>query len=209
MKERPILFTTPMVKAILEGRKTQTRRIVKPMAGFQKTWLTQGSINRVQHGEIIKGGWQMYYPYYDNSPLGWIRSPYGNSDDILWVRETWSKTDSGRYIYKATNNQFYPIWHPSIFMPKEACRIRLEITNIRVERVQDISEEDAVAEGIKKIDGPVIGHPFGIPFNYNNGIVNYTTPRDAYMELWESINGKDSWGKNPWVWVIEFKRIKP
>ena len=204
--EKPILTSTPMVQAILDGRKAQTRRIIKPQ------YEVSGSI-----WTSIKTKTWMYQSKIENCEFLLKVCPYGQVGDILWVRETWLKTmirdEEGWfyiYIYRADCNEYDDYkgeWKPSIFMPKEASRIKLEITDIRVERVQDISNADIIAEGIKKIDGPVIGYPFGIPFNYNNGIANYTTPREAYMELWESINGKGSWNKNPWVWCISFKRL--
>ena len=214
MKERPILMSTPMVQAILDGRKTQTRRIIKPMNGLQKTWLDEKLINKVPHGELIKGGWQMHHPRADtffqgvyvkhDSPLGWIRCPYGEIGDILWVRETWidlQKTPvmgagSEKYIglkywYRADNTREMEVagrYKPSIFMPKAASRIKLEITDIRVERLNDISRPDIIAEGLQ--------------------IALNSTGIGTYAELWENINGEGSWDKNPWVWVIEFKKLK-
>jgi hypothetical protein len=185
--ERPILFTTPMVQSILDGRKTQTRRVMKIQPDGRGTRCTN-----------------VYFEDWHGREL---KCPYGKIGDVLWVRETWSKTDSGHIIYRATNKGFNPIWKPSIFMPKEACRIRLEITNIRVERLQDISEEDAIAEGI----GAGFQMNAGWPDyqHIKNGVCSLTqdTAEMSYASLWESINGNGSWSKNPWVWVIEF-RIK-
>lgn len=197
--ERPILFSTPMIRAILEGRKSQTRRIVKKQPHTVGEWIMQG----------INWLFPNVNPYVN------IKCPYGKVGDVLWVRETFSPIefeDGTHYRYKATfkeNNCLKPKWKPSIFMPKEACRIKLEITDIRVERLQNITGEEALAEGISKVDGKVIGYPFGILFNYSNGLNNYSSPKEAYSALWEKINGKGSWESNPWVWVIEFKRIQP
>ncbi len=179
MKERPILFSTPMVQAILDGRKIQTRRIVK----FKYLPEIGGS-----YGERVM--------IYGKSGVLAMFCPYGTIGDILWVRETWSKTDSGRYIYKASNPQFNPVWKPSIFMPKEACRIKLLVKNIRVEKLCDITEENAMAEGIS------------LPNYAEQAIkdVKYPEPSDIYAELWDEINGTGAWIKNPWVWVIEFNR---
>jgi hypothetical protein len=202
----------------MEGRKTQTRRIIKSSLGLQKTWLTEELINKVPHGEIINGGWQMHHPlagkYKDgiyvkhDSPLGWVKCPYGRPNDILWVRKTWAMSyetedhpelldnlqeiwDTG-YVYKADGEPFYKIdkWISPRFMPKIACRIRLKITDIRVERVRDISNHDVIAEGLVPF---ITDHPKGGFYV-------------AYQTLWESINGKDSWDKNPWVWCISFKK---
>ena len=168
---KPILFSTPMVQAILDGRKSQMRRIVKPMRGMQSEWLSMDLINKVKEGQIVKGGWQMFHPNGgEKSPLGWIKSNY-QIGDILWVRETWQQeceliqiaggdwsnaylNATGNYVYKSDNiilpseTETFSKWKPSIFMPKEACRIFLKVTNMRVERLNDISEGDAISEGI-------------------------------------------------------------
>jgi hypothetical protein len=224
-----------MVQAILDGRKVHTRRIIKPMNSEQKKWLNEDLINEVLHGELINGGWQMHHPragtifqgvyVEDDSPFGWVKCPYGKIGDILWVRETfyayghWTRittqlTNSVKkeyhfhdltlprrreYLYEdCPPDVILKRWglgyhkRPSIFMPKAASRIKLEITDIRVEKVQDISEKDAIAEGIDvdlRLNHPE-GHCVG-----------------RYRSLWESINGKGSWNKNPWVWCISFKRL--
>lgn len=224
-KERPILFSTPMVRAIMDGGKTQTRRIIKPSPGLQRTWLKQELIDIVPHGEMIQGGWQMHHPlagqYKDgvyneyDSPLGWVKCPYGKIGDILWVRETWApkkptepEQDWQSYYYLASDrNEYVEKWKPSIFMSKEASRIKLEITDIKVERVQDISYKDAIAEGVESSN----------EFNSNEGYLhqykNYMgdgfdcDSLGSYYTLWESINGKGSWDKNPWVWVIKFNKL--
>lgn len=190
--EKPILFSTPMIRAILDGRKSQTRRIVKPQPE---------SVDHVNH-KII--------PYNGSAEFLMKNTicPYGKIGDVLWVRETFHLVPPNMVFYKADpENKATGKWKPSIFMPKEACRIRLEITNISVERVQDISKDDAIAEGIELYEGES---------NYKNYLHgdgrNYGYVKEAkisYMTLWESINGKDSWDINPWVWVIEFKRIQP
>jgi hypothetical protein len=229
MKERPILFSGPMVKAILDGKKTQTRRIVKPMAGLQSKWLAPDLISDVPHGEIIDGGWQMHHPKagtthtaagitvdepYD-SPLGWIRCPYGKPGDRLWVRETFTPLPGPKAIFYNADNvaihymdqsfRKYPVGgprKPSIFMPRWACRIFLEITGVRVQRLNDISEEDAKAEGCEAvttyryIPGEAVKEP------------DYESPAlDEFRGLWNQINGKKHpWSSNPWTWVIEFSK---
>lgn len=204
MKERPILMSAPMVRAILEGRKTQTRRIVKP----------QYEVNGGIWTSIKTRGW-MYQSRIENCESLLKVCPYGKIGDILWVKETWMPLTVG-YVYRADGiiNENFPgtKWHPSIFMPRVASRIKLEITNIRVERVQDISEEDAIAEGIEYLDNQLVDGEVDrcrIYFHYSDNELILLDAKSSYQTLWESINGKDSWGKNPWVWVIEFKRIKP
>lgn len=131
------------------------------------------------------------------------KCPYGKSGDILWVRETWQYVDipddyTG-YVYKASGGLDWEmsndewIWRPSIFMPRAACRIFLQITDVRVERLQDISEADAIAEGVEKL---------GLYPGYD------ISSRGKFNGLWTNINGAESWEKNPWVWVISFKRIE-
>lgn len=169
MKARPILFSTPMVEALLEGRKTQTRRIVN--FGLHP----DGNTNN--------------YP-----PLN--ACPYGNVGDLLWVRETfWENISDKSFAWYETD--VFPIdakrddvkRKPSIFMPKWASRLTLEITGIRIERLQDITNADSIEEGTPDYR------------SYFNGF----TMKDCYRKLWQSINGEDSWLNNPWVWVIEFK----
>ena len=181
MKSRPILFSGPMVRAILEGRKTQTRRAVKFNAS-----------HRIQlHGK----------QWHVEDPDAVMGCPYGQKMDRLWVRETFADTrlESQRkpWTYRADESDIdrdmYPLkWKPSIFMPREASRITLEITSVRVERLNEISEEDAIAEGTS-FDAAIMCEP--------------DRARRAYKLLWNSINGPGSWDKNPWVWVIEFEQI--
>lgn len=208
---KPILFSTPMVEAIEAGRKTQTRRLVK----FPKDFT----------GEV-----------YNNAPYGlkYSSNLYGDTvqrlayalpDDILWVRETWQETtwlhpsdENYGYIYKASENgrewaanDESWIWKPSLFMPKEACRLFLKVISCSVERLQDISHEDAVAEGIEYID---IEEPFTMGYKlYGKHRIPDLLGRKAvtgtsiesYQTLWESINGRESWDSNPYVWVVSFE----
>jgi hypothetical protein len=186
-KFRPILFSTPMVQAILEGRKTQTRR-TKGLEGIDKN--------------------PNEYPSYSDFPA---IDPVMNIGDVLWVRETFSHgcVENGKYTgirFKA-DDVTYPVkWKPSLFMPKEACRIFLKIKSMRVERLQNISKEDAIEEGIevtsisKKEKVEYQRYDLEPGFGTNNAIYSFET-------LWEKINGKGSWNKNPFVWVYEFERI--
>ena len=182
---KPILFSTPMVQAILDGRKTQTRRVIK-----DKDITNWFDID------------------VDGKPIAYIDQETGDSyppthrakyqpGDILWVRETWAKRihSDNRYYYKADNNlgaifnREDDKWRPSIFMPREAARIFLRVKNVRVERVQDIGEEDALAEGVEWL--------------------NFATAKEAFTALWDGINGKRvyGWDTNPWVWVVEFEHM--
>lgn len=200
MKEKPILFSTPMVQAILEGRKTQTRRLVK----YQKAYDIFP--NGKKEVEAVKTTENMLPCKYK---IG----------DILWVRETFHKYYSEStgiiYSYKADNKliEDAKIWKPSIFMPREAARIFLEVTNVRVERIQDISEEDAIAEGIEswieeRLKSKPVHYKMYSDFDNPNDPALYSSnPIDSYESLWRKINGKDSWKQNPFVWVYDFKRI--
>lgn len=212
-KERPILFSGPMVRAILAGTKTQTRRVVKP----PHSWVTpyadgdKAKAFELFHAEVTGGFWiaaDLNWDTGDHWQCGDERlSPNYLPGDRLWVKETFAETDNGRF-YRADGEEFLDAdggifsgpWKPSIFMPRWASRLTLEITSVRVERLQDITEEDAIAEGVEKL---------------SHGFRDYSGKLDAqlgqattsYATLWESINGSGSWNVNPWVWAIEFKRI--
>lgn len=246
MKERPILFSGPMVRALLEGKKTQTRRAVSPQplndprigmvnagyCGNPDLWMVNGSV----------------FLYGRNAAPQW-RCPYGRPGDRLWSRETfWAfgrwetrysakkgrdewhfvdmTLDSGHfYLYDAptgwkrpTRAGAIPAWwkRPAIFMPRIASRIWNEVVSVRVERLQDISEADAVAEGIYA-EVVIVGA------NCNGGVhreeseeryffdgcadEGFESAIDAYAALWDSINGQGAWDANPWVWVMEFVRV--
>lgn len=196
MKEHPILFSTAMVQAILAGRKTMTRRVIK----FPKDYDVDALVyNNYPHG--LK---------YNSTLMGGTvqrLEPKWAMGDVLWVRETFGKSGE-RVFHKADNDDFenaglmglYDFkWKPSIFMPKEACRIRLKITNVRVERLHDITEQDGKKEGVEKIkDGFKIYDRETDQLAYNS--------RASFMTLWSKINGMDGWDANPWVWVIEFEK---
>lgn len=186
-KFRPILFSTPMVHAILEGRKTQTRRTCK-----HQFW---------SHSELVDVNINKEFQKIDRN----VSCPYGNIGDVLWVRESWQillfKDAPTKYLYKANPQHDAMKWKPSIHMPKAACRLFLRIKYVRVERLRDISEADALAEGIS-----VNAHFY---YDYmKNGLGFYSSPIQSFFSLWESINGADSLQANPWVWVIEFERIE-
>lgn len=210
---KPILFSTEMVQAILEGRKTQTRRIVK----------SEPKINDDTDLELIPD-WDGKYDdpltlffYYKGTKTRSIyydcQLPLAQIGDILWIRESFQYSDEldepfwykQKYEEDYTQEAFDRIkWKPSIHMPKEAARIFLEVSNVRVERLQDISEDDAIAEGIERVSIAPFVHRFK---NYlcNNKFIG---PKESFKTLWMKINGIDSWKANPWVWVYEFKVVE-
>jgi len=207
MKERGILFSAPMVRALLAGTKTQTRRALK-----RQPWASC-SIEEGNEGEspfvysALHGAGPGHEVEESRTPC---RCPYGMPGDRLWVRETWAQPttlDPGPTFYRAD----YPAcaagfsnlpppdeitWKPSIHMFRKDSRILLEIVSVRVERLRDISEADAAAEGWPRR-----------PEVSDDPQVHADAARDWYMDLWEQINGVGSWGANPWVWVVEFRRI--
>ena len=189
MKERPILFSAPMVRALLAGTKTQTRRIIKP-----------------QHLAFFNQDAAAMLSDWNERPL-----PYGQPGDRLWVRETFGHFERNQHFkpgcnvyYRADGNclELEP-WRPSIHMPRWASRITLEITSVRVERLQEISIEDAKAEGAWGPDDSIVQKVA----DYFGTDIFSANPRKAFQMLWESINGPDSWAANPWVWAIEFRRV--
>ena len=210
MTDRPIIFSAPMVRAILEGRKTQTRRVAKLNAS----------------GRVARGGKN----WHCGDPKAWEASPYGAPGDRLWVRETWKgpffaedeaedvndlsvfeipdrceyKADGGPTPeYIDADDNLVCKWRPSIYMPRWASRITLGITGVRVERLQGISADDADAEGI---DNLMCAAAVGRAPNRH-----HLLPAEihGYAHLWEQIHGPGSWDANPWVWVVEFMRVTP
>lgn len=193
MKEHGILFSAPMVRALLAGTKTQTRRVVKPQPEKRHPFLAF----RKRRGPDF---W--LWPNAREEVIA--ECPYGKPGDRLWVRETHCAFDVGRVHYRADHaldpaaDKAHGIrWTPAIHMPRWASRITLEITGARVERLQDISEADATAEGSRDWAGEQDTPARDIPGGET---------RLIYRQLWESINGAGSWDANPWVWVIEFRR---
>lgn len=209
-----------MVRGILEKRKRQTRR-TKNLKEINK------DPDRYEYRGLktIKEKLCVIFRDKTTGREFPIKSPYGTIGDQLWVKETWNtltayeeKPDHSvmsveDFVYKADDDRFYK-WKPSIFMPKEACRITLEITYIKVERLQEITPGEAILEGIesegigfkayRKIhSGPHKGGPH--PWNS----VPNASAKTSYEELWEAINGEGSWEHNPWVWVIDFKTTRP
>lgn len=227
MRERPIIFNAEMVRAVLDGRKTQTRRIIQE--------------RHLYSGGRTPGNWPVHMPEGEEGEKArlWAESnsPFGAVGDRLWVKETWSVVShafdndglmidyvpdrpakavhekpfgrgyySGHAIYAADGGFTWgdddgcvdgrSCWKPSIHMPRWASRITLEITGIRVERLNSMTERDAIAEGC-------IGGHNSIPgYHYS------ATPHEHFHHVWQSIYGADSWQANPWVWVVEFNRIE-
>lgn len=204
MAEKPILFNGPMVRAILEGRKTQTRRIVNlGWATPEGRYKYGGGEDGIYCLEHLENGERIPCP----------KPPY-LPGDRLWVRETWAaphKFDhlpprlippDASFHYAATEDRGGLRWRPNIHMPRSASRITLEVTDVLAEQVQDISEEGVLAEGLWKCDcgcGTWSGH---------GGMYQRTDPIAAYQTLWDGIYGPDSWESNPWVWAISFKVLE-
>jgi len=186
-RERPILFSGPMVKAILAGEKTQTRRVITAKGAQSLSiayWRPAGQPENA-------GRWVAS----DGLPIGHIACPYGAPGDRLWVRETFREADVGvRFRADLGGADVDPGgWTPSIFMRRRLSRIDLEVTAVRVERLQEITEEDARAEGSSFMPSAAPG----LRYRFHLG--------------WDSLNEKRGygWAKNPWVWVVSFKRLRP
>lgn len=234
MKYRPILFKDEMVRAILDGRKTQTRRVVKtqPMNGwaFEKPpvfgRITSKHPKQNKFGAFIRRGLGTDFP-----EAGLIACPHGQPGDRLWVREAFRLCAEADETKPSDTDEAYRVWYeadaphqlgfgklrPSMFMTRWASRITLEITGVRVERLQDISEADARQEGIYS-DRVIVstnchsGHHTEVHddryFFGNEPHEGFECAIEAFAELWESINGPSSWDANPFVWVVEFRRVQ-
>ena len=219
-RERPILMSGPMVRAILEGWKSQTRRAVKhPHIECADRFAFAPEFGRWEMGETHHG---------PVAHVGFLRCPFGVPGDLLWVRETWCFAhpeyhDQSEGVrrgdrpvrdkmpwwchYAATDDDVdEPKWSPSIHMPRWASRITLRVTSVRVERVQVISEADARAEGVEPAGGfmATSGHWQ----NYAADGPSLSSARESFTTLWDSINGKRpgaAWRDNPWVWAVGFE----
>jgi len=218
MTERPILFSAPMVRAVARqvDPKTQTRRVVKPSV----KGCTVGVYTSDDDGFI-----QPVNVQEDGDPWEDIPCPYGQPGDRLWVRETWAVGHGydgmpPRAIpelpfvnrhYAATEDRGGLLWRPSIHMPRWLSRITLEVTGVRVERLNEISEADCIAEGIDGFEfcGERFWRDYLLTDEEAQCSPALTDPRASYRTLWESINGAGSWAANPWVWVVEFRRLPP
>ena len=223
MKERPILFSAPMVRAILDGSKTQTRRTVKlphanPLGQWEPSTVGGENGGRTRDGKAIPLQGGVWHTRTGDSLI----CPHGQPGDRLWVRENFYRVDSkgetevlGKMVpcdkqtvsFAADNNPS-PLGRlqPSIHMPRWASRINLEITGVRVERLQSISYEDALAEGVPHL---AAGLPHEPQYSETpeEASRRLRWPQRGYESLWESINGAGSWEANPWAWVVEFRRV--
>lgn len=192
MAIKPILFNTEMVRAILEGRKSCTRRLVKPQPDEKHTYPLGFVTDSTEKKEV--GCFGFAANEYGGS-IQCVKPPYRYAPgDILYVRETWKKAPKGYYYYEDwQRNDIADVtkWKPSIYMPKEAARIWLKVTDVRVERLQDMTDDDAEAEGY----------------------FDYTSTALGFFDVWDSTIKKSDlncygWDANPWVWVIEFERCE-
>lgn len=229
MAIKPILFNTEMVRAILDGRKTCTRRVIKPQPQSRLCYTYAGS-----HNDCIgkwtypnRGAHKLWGEEYKlpknikDEELSKRWNPPYHTDDILYVRETWSEGyEDGTYIYRADDKladlptfkeSSKLIYHPSIRMPKEAARIWLKVTDVRVERLQEITPQQAENEGVGNLFYEDIGYS---EKNYGTEVdKEYGIAREQFAWLWESTIKKSDldrygWNANPWVWVIEFERCE-
>ena len=206
MKGRPILFSAPMVRAILDGTKTQTRRVVKRPKHVP--------LDYVLNPRLLVDAFKTWWGEPNGLSVGFSQCcPFGKPGDRLWVRETHVAFDertpenTGEVFYRA-DDEYERLnfrWTPSIFMPRRHSRITLEVAGVRVERLQDISEADAQAEGVARDTEPC-DHP-----RHSCAEVGCLGPthRASFGLLWMEINGANSWRENPWVWVVEFKLATP
>jgi len=203
MKERLILFSAPMIRALLDGRKTMTRRVVKPQPDGHRRWT-----------KLADAAWWTASPGEDWQSSVDVRCPFGDPGDRLWVRETFAYAGprgerDGQVVYRADLSddevrdsnlapslarEYGSQWRPAIHMPRWASRLTLAITAVRVERVQEITDEDAVREGVVEDRGP--------------GETWYEgKAKGIFARLWDTIHGPGAWDRNDWVWVVEFKVV--
>ncbi|NTX54830.1 hypothetical protein [Myxococcus sp. CA039A] len=209
-KDRPILFSGPMVLALLADRKTVTRRLIGQDNGTELGPKTHSPFR----GADGLWRWKTGNVSYTCDER---RHRFGEPGDRLWVRETWrpigdaplSECTSTKDIqYAATADEAALAvhrWRPSIHMPRWAARLALEVVSVRPERLHDITEDDALREGIQRYQGPLRWVRF---LDAVTGEASHNTARDAFQALWTSINGAESWDANPWVWRVEFARAE-
>ena len=218
--ERPIIFSGPMVRAILAGRKSQTRRVMTERHIHGKQRLTAADVQTIGEFRAAPDGTLgAYLKRFPGVSLGEVRCPHGVPGDRLWVRETFDcfagdqfeLAKQRRTIYRADPEAAPKAsgrWCSPRFMPRWASRLTLEVTEVRVQRLQEISEEDAIVEGV----GPVTLKPLDMYPKWMHAKLLASGPprpqRIAFIELWDSINGKRApWADNPWVWCISFRRL--
>ena len=253
MTERPILFSGPMVRAILAGRKTETRRVVDlrlrravgtphvPEGCVLQFWYPGAKLRSGYMPDDARSSWQVERlcgpacepspkgiypptghvdwrgpvdgwpgPYDGRHPVSWGTLPFWPGLR-LWVKETWQESDSGPDLYAADydskEHAGVERWRPSIYMKRASSRITLEVTGVRVEPLQAITEDAALAEGMQKSRG---GMWCGAPHDAHGFPRQFNTAVEAFHDLWDAINGKRApWDSNPWVWIVTFKRLPP
>lgn len=233
MTERPILFSGAMVRAILAGRKTVTRRIILHRHAY-RTYPEKQTAKEIR--EALGVPLMLYHQSKDRDAcIEYLRthSPYGLPGDRLWLRETWAPADyladgnerddpvviayaADRKAISWEDKNVHAVdtyawnwdlmkWKPSIFLPRWASRIELEVTEVRVARLHDLGEEDAIAEGVTRHDGRWFD---GAPHRIKGTPKALPTAREAFSSLWDRINGKRApWSSNPWVWVVSFRKV--
>ena len=208
MKARPILFNGQMVRALLDGRKTQTRRVLKPQPKPVDELASEaGDVFVDYDGSLRRFRRDRRQNFADDIIGEPMPCPYGSVGDLLYVRETWSHTGQGAWtpsdafiaqslggklVYRADEGDEAPGWFPSIHMPRWASRLTLRITDVRVERLKDITKAEAAKEGWQSM--------------LSDGSLNYN-PKRWFRDLWDEINGPGAWEANPWVWAVSFKVI--
>ena len=204
MRELPILFSTPMVQAIQENRKTMTRRT----SGLEKVNENPNDWNILKYRMIANQEF-LFYPKQGSIDKLTECKPRYQIGDRLWVKETFLIANTDTLIWQYKADTAYPEnykWKSSLFMTKKAARIWLEVTGVRCERLHDITEADAIAEGIEKIN---LNEPFeGYKEYFINGCTMGVLPIDSFHSLWMKINGVESMQSNPWVFIYEFKKIE-
>lgn len=216
MKERPVLFSAPMVRAILDGRKTVTRRVLKQATGLS---LSVGMSDDDAGVAELSWLWGDGPGYDVHETIKRVACPYGVRGDRLYVREAWAAPHAydhlpprlipqdARIHYAATEDRGGLLWRPSIHMPRWASRITLEVTGVRCERLRDISEADAQAEGVERTVTGDGWRRYADPSWEAVGLPPFADARSSFRSLWEHINGPGSWEANPWVWVVSFRRL--
>lgn len=207
MRELPILFSAEMVRAILSGKKTQTRRLFRPQpADHHWEGLTghRHAVRLMATSTGLAARCSHWLGKHEDPAIQWVGSPFGTAGDRLWVRETWAALGAKNrapFVYRADAPRGERVrvdapWRPSIHMPRHASRLLLEVTEVHVQRLKDISDYDCRAEGCSGGHDSIPAYPFS------------ATPREHFGHLWRSIYGTDSWESNPWVWVVEFSRVE-
>lgn len=211
------VFSTHMVQAILQGRKTQFREVMKVQPKDNQPWIIGQMIDKADRKNFGKLRWVLRDGSYSGGDNRYFSWPY-KVGDVLYVKETYQHTevlnihptdDNYGYVYKADGQPWEDFegwkWKSPMFMPEKAARLFIIITGLNFERLGDISEEDAKAEGIELLDI----YDFPIYKDYLGRVDGFQYPPNSFISLWQSINGEDSWNANPWVWAYTFEIYQP